>query len=162
VSIATGAVAVPPSYQLPLAFSNRLPAVPATSPLIHVTANGAAVPYKLLADAGLASRWYLVAADCLGAWPASTTFSVTIDAGFSDAFGGKLAEAATAAFSTAAGTSAPDASCSIPEAGAPAPGADAGATDRGAGDAVAGDLGASGEAGDAGGDAPSADSTRSD
>lgn len=161
VSLASGGAAVASSYQLPLGFSNRLPAVPATSPFIHVVSNGAAVPYKLLADAGQASRWFLGAADCLGGWPASRTFTVTIDVGLPDAFGGKLAESATATFTTAGGASAPDASCSIPDAGPSDSGADAGAADAGAdvgaagagadavtADAGADDLGANGDAGD--------------
>jgi hypothetical protein len=117
VSIGASRSAVAPTYQLPLAFTNRLPVAPPTSPLVHVTANGGAVPYKLLADATLASRWYLAAADCLGGWPASTTFTVKIDADFADAFGGKLGGPAEATFSTGAvTTAAADASCSIPDA----------------------------------------------
>src|SRR5260221_10937667 len=190
VSSATGGAPVAPSYQLALAFSNRLPAVPAMSPFIHVMANGAAVPYKLLAGAGQASRWFLGAADCLGGWPAGTTFTVTIDAGLPDAFGGKLAESATATFTTAGGANAPDASCSIPDAGAADSGADAGTADSGAdagtadsgADVGAADSGAAagaaesgadmgaadsgagdlGEAGDAGGDGSAADSAPSD
>jgi hypothetical protein len=166
VSLASGGAPVAPSYQLPLAFSNRLPAVPATSPFIHVMANGAVVPYKLLADASQASRWFLGAADCLGSWPAGTTFTVTIDAGLPDAFGGKLAEAATAAFATAAGASAPDVSCSIPDAGSPDSSADVSAADSsanaGAADSGAYDQGANGEASDAGSGGSAADTARSD
>jgi hypothetical protein len=161
VSLVSGGAPVASSYQLPLAFSNRLPAVPATSPFIHVMANGATVPYKLLADAGQASRWFLGAADCLGGWPASTIFTVTIDAGLPDAFGGKLAQAATATFTTAGGASAPDASCSIPDAGPPDSGADAGPPDSGA-DAGAADAGADAGAADAGADAGAADAGAGD
>jgi hypothetical protein len=124
VSIGTSTLPVAASYQVPLNFSNRLPAVLATSPQIHVRTHGADVPYKLLADSSLGSRWYLAAADCLGGWPASTTFDVTIDADFVDAFGDKLGQPATATFSTSAGAAAVAATCSVPDAGA----SDTGAT----------------------------------
>jgi hypothetical protein len=106
------------SYQLPINFSNRLPTPPATSPHVHVTAHGAEVPYKLLADANLKSRWYVAAADCLGGWPANTTFQVTIDPDFPDAFGVKLGTSAAMTFSTGPGASAANASCVVPDAGA--------------------------------------------
>jgi hypothetical protein len=120
VTIGSTSGAVVPSFQVPLAASNRLPSPPAQSPLVHVSANGGEVPYKLLADATLNSRWFVVPADCLGGvWPAGTTFTVTVDAGFPDAFGGKLKQAATGTFSTSAGASSGvDASCSISDAGA--------------------------------------------
>ncbi|HTA18919.1 MAG TPA: hypothetical protein VK989_06480, partial [Polyangia bacterium] len=78
VTVAPPTFAVPTNYQLPLAFSNRLPPVAASgaSPAIAVTVSGAAVPYKLLADASLISRWYVAPADCLGAWPANSTLTV--------------------------------------------------------------------------------------
>jgi hypothetical protein len=116
------------SYQLPLTFSNRLPAAPATSPYVHVTTHGAAVPYKLLSDATLASRWYLAAADCLGGWPTAATFEVTIDPDFADAFGGKLGAAATLTFTTAPGANAAGATCAVSDAGV--------GTDGGGGDAA--------------------------
>jgi hypothetical protein len=130
VSIGVGPAAIPSSFQVPLSFSNRLPAAPTTSPFIHVTANGGAVPYMLLADATLTSRWYLAAATCLGAWPAGTTFTVTIDAGLSDVFGGKLPQAVTATFVTgaSAGTTT-GASCSIADGGVVDAAADGGAGD---------------------------------
>jgi hypothetical protein len=120
VSIAAPTFAVATNYQLPLAFSNRLPPVAAsgTSPAIAVTVSGAAVPYKLLADASLLSRWYVAPADCLGAWPANSTLMVTIDAGLPDAFGAPLAAGVTATFATGARSGVtPDASCSIADAG---------------------------------------------
>jgi hypothetical protein len=126
VSSVASTAPVVPSYQLPLDFTNRLPAPPSTSPYVHVRARGADVPYKLLADSGLASRWFVAAADCLGGWPTGTTFEVTIDADFADAFGGKLGQAATETFTTSSGpAAAADASCSIPEAGTVDAGADA-------------------------------------
>ncbi|HVU52835.1 MAG TPA: hypothetical protein VHL80_19270 [Polyangia bacterium] len=142
---------VVPSFQLPLTFTNRLPKAPATSPSVHVKAHGADVPYKLLGDASLASRWYLAAADCLGGWPPGTTFEVTIDAAFGDAFGAQLGQPATMTFSTNAGAAAPS-TCPIPDAGAADGGVpdaastapDAGASDvpveAGAADAGAGDA----------------------
>jgi hypothetical protein len=128
VSIMAPTAPVSPNYQLPLVFTNRLSFAAGTSPFIHVTAGGATVPYKLLATAGQPSRWYLAAADCLGAWPAGASLVVTIDAGLPDAFGGTLVQAATATFMTAASTAAgPDASCAleVPDGGAPEAGGDA-------------------------------------
>jgi hypothetical protein len=158
VSVKTGAFAallaatsspVAPTYQLPLTFNNRLPTPPATtSPTVHVTAHGADVPYRLLADASVASRWYLAAADCLGGWPAGTTFTVTVDADFVDAFGGKLGAPATITFSTIAGATAPS-TCPPP---------DAGVTDGGAPDAPAVDGGVDTSSADGGApDAPAVD-----
>jgi len=144
VSVKTGAFAsllvatssaVVSSYQLPLTFNNRLPKPPlSTSPYVHVTANGADVPYRLLADASVASRWYLAAADCLGGWPAGTTFSVTVDPDFVDAFGGKLGQAATITFKTLAGATAPSTCPPVADGGADGP-PDGGVADGGAPDA---------------------------
>ncbi len=162
VSIGSSASVVR-SYQLPLTFSNRLPPAPATSPFVHVKTNGADVPYKLLADASVGSRWYLAAADCLGGWPASTTFTVTIDADFADAFGGELGQPVAATFSTgAAAIASADASCFVPEAGATDGGVD------GVGDAFDGsssEVGAADGGVDAAGDAspePAADASSAD
>ena len=137
VAIATPAAGVPGSYALPLAFSNRLPLVPAagTSPFVHVARAGAEVPYKLLVDPTQASIWYVAPADCLGVWPAGATLDVTVDAGLPDAFGGKLAQAATASFVTGAGaraSAAADASCAV----GPAPQSDAATTEGGMADAA--------------------------
>jgi hypothetical protein len=152
-SIASTRSEVGSSYQFPLAFSNRLPPAPTGSdPHVHVRTAAGDVPYQLVADASLASRWYLQAAPCLGGWPAATTFEVTIDAAFPDAFGVPLGQPATATFSTSAtGVATPDASCSVTpvdagagdtptdapaEAGADAgvvePGPEAGAAEAGA------------------------------
>ncbi|HEX4406476.1 MAG TPA: hypothetical protein VH560_16670 [Polyangia bacterium] len=153
VSIAAPTFAVATNYQLPLAFSNRLPPVAASGaiPAIAVTVAGAAVPYKLLADASLLSRWYVAPADCLAAWPANSTLTVTIEAGLPDAFGAPLAASATATFATLARSGAtPDASCAVADAGA----ADGGVTDA-ASDAVV-DAGAP-EAGPTDLDASTAD-----
>jgi hypothetical protein len=137
------------TFELPLAFSNRLPPVPAagTSPAVHVTTAGAAVPYKLLADASLGSRWFVAPADCLGAWPASSTFTVTIDAALTDAFGGPLAQSATATFATGAPSGVTrDASCALGDGGA-----GDGASDGATAEVGAPDAGASGDAGSDGG-----------
>jgi hypothetical protein len=159
VTIGASTGPVLPGYQLPLNFSNRLPKTPATSPQIHVRTHGADVPYKLLGDGSLSSRWYVAAADCLGGWPANATFDVTIDADFVDAFGGKLGQPAMATFSTSPGSAA-DASCSVPDAGA-GDAADASLEGGGADDAAPADAGApdgGAEAGDAtGADAGAAD-----
>jgi hypothetical protein len=159
VTIGASTAPVARTYQVPLNFSNRLPAVPATSPFIHVRTRGADVPYKLLADGSLDSRWYLSAADCLGGWPGGATFDVTIDADFADAFGGKLGQPATASFSTNAGA-AVDASCSVPDAATGGDAADGGVTtvDAGGDGAVEAGADATVEAGgdaaaEAGGDA---------
>jgi hypothetical protein len=114
-------------FQVPLVFTNRLAITGDTSPFIHVTTGGAAVPYKLLVDANQLTRWYLAPADCLGSWPAGASLVVTIDAGMPDAFGGTLVQAATATFMTVMGSGGPDAACSIqpPDAGAPETGGDA-------------------------------------
>jgi hypothetical protein len=119
VTVGATSGVVASSFQVPLAASNRLSAAPTQSAFVHVTANGVAVPYKLLADATLTSRWFVAPADCLGGgWPVATTFTVTVDAGFPDAFGSKLKLLAMGSFTTSAGA-APgvDASCSIPDAG---------------------------------------------
>jgi hypothetical protein len=128
VSIDVATEAVAPTLQVPLAFNNRLPAPPATSPFIHVQMNGAEVPYKILGDANVLSRWFLAPAECLGgAWPAGATLKVTVDAAFADAFGGKLAQATTATFTTSAAGGAP-ATCPVADGGAPdAPASEGGA-----------------------------------
>jgi len=160
VALSSPTEGVPVSYTLPLAFSNRLPALPAdgTSPFVHVTRDGVPVPYRLLpgASPSLSASWYLTPADCLGVWPANATLEVTVDAGLLDVFGGKLAQGATTSFVTGAGASAADASCAVaPPADGGAPDA---AADGGVGDAASGDL--SGDVpGDAGLGAPDAGAT---
>jgi hypothetical protein len=131
VSLTAPAAGVPGSFALPLTFSNRLPAAPAagTSPFVHVSVEGAAVPYKLLTDASQASNWYLAPADCLGVWPANATLDVTVDAGLPDVFGGKLAQAASISFVTGTSSGAADASCAV------GPSPDGGAADAATSDA---------------------------
>jgi hypothetical protein len=146
VSIMAPTAAAALKLQVPLVFANRL-ALGATSPFIHVTSGGGAVPYKLLADASQLSRWYIAPADCLGTWPGGASLVVTIDAGLPDAFGGTLVQSVTATFKTSAGpAAAPGASCAVevPDGGAPdapdapdAPEVDAGAADAGDADAPA-------------------------
>jgi hypothetical protein len=177
VSIVAPASAVATNYQLPLTFSNRLPPVGAAgeSPAIHVTLAGAAVPYKLLADASLLSRWYVAPADCLGAWPANSTLTVSIDVGLPDAFGSPLAAGATATFATGARSGVPaDASCSVADAGDIADGPPDGGVGDAASDGGALDAGppeggtdagastsarAGGKSSDASSDASSGDAT---
>ena len=103
VALTSPTTLVPLKYQQPVVFSNRLPPLGATSPFIHVTASGVDVPYKLLADASILTRLYVAPADCLGSWPANATLVVTVDAGMPDAFGGTLAQGATATFKTIVG-----------------------------------------------------------
>jgi hypothetical protein len=154
VTVGTTSGAVVSSFQVPLAASNRLSAPPTQSPFVHVSANGAVVPYKLLADAILTSRWFVAPADCLGGvWPAATTFTVTVDVGFPDAFGSKLDKLATGTFTTSAGApSGADASCSIPDAGATDAGGDAAPSGDAGADAAGPDGGASDGMFDAGSD----------
>jgi hypothetical protein len=151
VTIGSPATLVPLKYQQPVVFSNRLGAVGATSPFIHVTAGGVDVPYKLLADASMLTRLYVAPADCLGSWPANATLVVTVDAGMPDAFGGKLAQGATGTFKTVVGAAAAGATCAvmIPDGGATDGGATDGATDGGVTD-VAPDGGAADAGTDAG------------
>jgi hypothetical protein len=164
VSIMAPTTAATTKFQLPLVFTNRV-ALGATSPFIHVTSGGGAVPYKLLADASQPSRWYVAPADCLGAWPGDATLVVTVDAGLPDAFGGTLVQNATATFKTGAGPAMQaGATCAVevPDGGAPeggAPDGGAGDASEAGGDAVDGGMAdggaADGEAGsvDAGDDA---------
>jgi len=100
VSVSGPSTAVDGTYQLPLAFSNRMPAASGMSELIQVRAGEVDVPYALVSDANLASRWYVTPADCLGRWPASTTFTVVVKPGILDAFAGKLSAGASTTFST--------------------------------------------------------------
>jgi hypothetical protein len=144
VAITAPTAPVALKYQLPIVFTNRLAPLGVTSPFIHVTTSGVAVPYKLLADASQLSRLYVVPADCLGAWPAGAALVVTVDAGLPDAFGGQLVQSATATFMTGPGTPAPGASCAvvIPDGGATDGGATDGAPDGGVTDGGAADGGA--------------------
>jgi hypothetical protein len=164
VSIMGPAGPVPLTYQLPLGFTNRMVFTGGTSPFIHVvTASGGAVPYKLLPDASQASRWYVAPADCLGAWPAGASLTVTIDAGLPDAFGGTLVQMASATFTTGptagaasaatCGITPPDAGSDASDAGAVMDAGDGGAPEVGGDASDAADGGVPDAAGDAA-DAP--------
>jgi hypothetical protein len=165
VALTSQATPVGGSFQMPIAFSNRLPPPPAsgTSPFIHVRAGGADVPYKLLADASVSSRWYVAPADCLGKWPAATTFTVVVDPGAPDVFGAKLVEGASATFSTSAAAAAPaDCGVATPDGGASDAAVDGGAPDA-ANDAATPDGGASdAAASDAGNEAAASDAAPSE
>ncbi|MDB4979466.1 MAG: hypothetical protein JWM82_218, partial [Myxococcales bacterium] len=158
VSVSAPPAPVAGTYQLPFTFSNRMSLSSSASAAFHVRAGGADVPFALVADANVASRWYVVPADCLGRWPASTTFVVVVDPDLPDAFGGKLSAGATATFKTGAGGAATQ-DCGVAplgDAGTEAGGAvDAGA-ETGTEDAAAAD--ASGDAAGAGAADASADS----
>jgi hypothetical protein len=131
----TGA-SVGTDFKVPLTFNNRVQ-VANLSSLVHVRAPGGEVPFKLLPDTGNSARLYVAPADCLGAWPGNTAIEVRVDAGFPDAFGGKLAAAVTASFTTGAGGGNVDASCPLPDAAAVTDGAaDAGADMTPGGDAA--------------------------
>ncbi|HVZ73951.1 MAG TPA: hypothetical protein VHJ20_16340 [Polyangia bacterium] len=131
VTVTVPSTPVSGSFQVPLVFSNRLPPAPTTSPSVHVRDDaGVDVPYKIIGDASVVLRWFVVPADCLGAWPPGKKLTVTVDPGVADAFGAPLAAGASATFTTAANVG------------------------------VAADCGAGGETGDAatdGADASSAD-----
>jgi hypothetical protein len=162
VVINATAASVAARFELPLVFSNRLPQPPGASPFIHVTTRGADVPYKLLADASVGSRWYLAPADCLGAWPAGATLDVAVDVGLTDAFGGKLAEAATGSFTTsAAASTTTDASCSVADAGSEGDAPEGGAPEGGVTEGGLGDAAPDGGLGDAV-DAPSSEDAVAD
>ncbi len=165
VSVSAPSAAVAGTYQLPLAFSNRMSLSSTASAFVHVRAGQVDVPFTLVADANVVSRWYVAPAQCLGRWPASTTITVVVDPELPDAFGGKLTVGATTTFKTGAGPAAtPD--CGVAplgdagaEAGAGDTSADAGAADAATGDAAAADA-ATGDAGAA--DASSVDVSDSD
>jgi hypothetical protein len=109
VSVSAPSADVAGTYRLPLTFSNRMSLSSSVSTFIHVRAGQTDVPYALVADANVASRWYVAPADCLGRWPASTTFTVVVDPGLPDVFGGKLSLGATTTFKTGSGAAvAPD------------------------------------------------------
>jgi hypothetical protein len=125
VSVSAPTTAVGGTFQLPIVFSNRMPPPPLDArPSIQVYAGGAEVPFKLLADATLSSRWFIAPADCLGRWPASTTFTAVIASGLHDAFGGTLVPPVTP-------TSPPDAPPTLSATFTTGPGA-AGTPDCGA------------------------------
>jgi hypothetical protein len=110
------------SFPVPLVFSNRVSGGASVQSFVRVTAAGALVPSKVLADANDLSRVYVTPADCLGAWPPLTKLTVTVDTGVTDAFGRPLEKGATATFETGMRSSSPDASCSVADGGADAPG----------------------------------------
>jgi hypothetical protein len=160
VSVSVPSAAVAGTYQLPLAFSNRMSLSSRVSTFIHVRAGQSDVPYALVADANVASRWYVAPADCLGRWPASTTFTVVVDPGLPDVFGGKLSLGATTTFKTGSGAEgAPDCGATIVGDAAAEAALDAGATEAGV-DVVGFEAGAT----DAGGpaDAGAADAGAAD
>jgi hypothetical protein len=135
------AATVGTDFQVPLAFSNRLPSTTVVANFVKVRdASGGLVPFKLLADAGVASRLYLVPADCLKAWPAKAKLAVTVEAGLPDAFGVKLPLPAKATFTTGAGSSVTqDAStCPASDGGA----GDSSPSEGGTPDGDASDVGA--------------------
>jgi hypothetical protein len=154
----TATIAVPSGtaatdFQLPVLFSNRLSMASVVTPFIRVTLGGALVPTRVLADANDRSRIYVVPADCLRAWPARSTFVVTIDKGLPDAFGRALATDATATFTTGApSSSTPDASCSVPDGGS-----DAGGEAEAGSDASDAGVDAGDDTADAGSDADASD-----
>ncbi len=157
-TIGVPAGAATTDFQLPVLFSNRLPPASTVAPFIHVTAGGALVPTRVLGDANDRSRIYVAPADCLRAWPARTTFVVTIDEALPDAFGRALATGATATFTTGApSSSTPDASCSVADGGSDA--SDAADAGSDAADAGSDAVDAGRDAVDAGSDASDTDAS---
>jgi hypothetical protein len=132
-------VIVGTDYQVPLAFTNRLPPSATVANFVKVRDSaGGLVPFKLLADAGLASRLYLAPADCLKAWPAKSMLEVTVEAMLPDAFGVPLPLPVKASFTTGAGSNAPldGSACPLADGGTRDDGgSDVGAPDGGVVDA---------------------------
>jgi hypothetical protein len=82
-----GSASVPPSYTLPIVFSNRVVSATSVEPFVHVEANGVPVPVLLAADTSDPTVIHLSPASCLGGWPIGVPIDVTIAAGAADAFG---------------------------------------------------------------------------
>jgi hypothetical protein len=114
-----GATAVPTNYLLPVVFSNRVVGAPSVESFVHVSANGAALPFTLSPDASDPTVIYVSPASCLGGWPSGVAIKVTISAGAPDAFGVAMAADATTTFSVsgAAAATAPDGGCGPVDAG---------------------------------------------
>jgi hypothetical protein len=107
-----GSTTVPSSYMLPAVFSNRVAGTSALEPFVKVSANGAALPFALTADATDPTVIYVSPASCLGGWPAAVPITVRITAGAPDAFGGAMASDATTTFTASgAATATPDGGC---------------------------------------------------
>jgi len=87
---------VPPSFMVPIGFSNRV-SVDGVAPFVHASTATGAIPISVAANASDPTLIYVTAA-CAGGWPAGAAVTVTIDAGAPDAFGGLLATPASGTF----------------------------------------------------------------
>jgi hypothetical protein len=111
---ADGSAAVPPSYLLPVVFSNRATSTTSLEPFVHVEAKGVPLPVVLAADASDLTVVYLSAASCLGGWPIDVPIDVTIAAGAPDAFGMAMAaDAHTTFMASGVAPTAPDGGCPV-------------------------------------------------
>jgi hypothetical protein len=107
-----GSASVPPSYMLPVIFSNRVASTTELEPFVQVEASGVPVPVVLTANASDPTVVYLSPASCLGGWPIGVPIGVTIAAGATDAFGVAMAgEAQTTFMASGLAPVAPDGGC---------------------------------------------------
>jgi hypothetical protein len=107
-----GSATVPPSYLLPVTFSNRVASTTNLEPFVHVEAKGVPLPIVLAADATDLTVVYLSPASCLGGWPVDVPIDVTIAAGAPDAFGVAMAtDARTTFMASGVAPVAPDGGC---------------------------------------------------
>jgi hypothetical protein len=109
-----GSASVPPSYSLPVVFSNRVASATNVEPFVRVEANGVALPVALAADASDPTVVHLSPASCLGGWPVAVPIEVTIAAGTPDAFGVAMAsDAHTTFMASGVAPTAPDGGCPV-------------------------------------------------
>jgi hypothetical protein len=101
--------AVPTSYLVPIAFSNRVDPA-AVAPYVHASVGSAAVPVSVAGAAGDATEVYVTAA-CAGGWPTVGPVTVTVDSRAPDAFGGLLAAPASGTFTAVSPDGPGDAGC---------------------------------------------------
>jgi hypothetical protein len=109
-----GSASLPPSYMLPVVFSDRVASATDLEPFVHVEASGVPLPVVLTANASDLTVVYLSPASCLGGWPIGVPIEVTIAAGATDAFGVAMAASAQTTF-MASGVApiAPDGGCPV-------------------------------------------------
>jgi len=126
---------VPLTYQAAVVFSTRAPAAAAMMPFLRVSANGAALPFEVVADRSDARKVYVVPT-CADGWPSMVRVEVKAEPGLPDGFGRPLSAAATGSFMTSRIASPPiDGGCGPVDGGTPdAIERDAAAPDAGAPD----------------------------
>ncbi|HXJ21585.1 MAG TPA: hypothetical protein VMT03_15275 [Polyangia bacterium] len=101
--------AVPTSYMVPIAFTNRITPA-AVAPFVHASSAGVAVPITVTGDTSDPTVVYATSA-CAGGWPTAAPITVTIDSQAPDAFGGLLQTAASGTFTAVGATQAGDGGC---------------------------------------------------